>query len=146
MSITPCVIIKIEFSSHIKESFIFKPMISNNYSAYSIKICVEILRDIFYFPFWWYSRGLFELLIKLKNFLYNKQKSLALLIWIQNIFRPMYGQYDWAGILISFFIRSFQIIFRSLTMLLWVIFCLVVTSLWLVLPPLVIYEIIFQFL
>ena len=119
-------------------------MISNNYIIYSVKIIEKILIDIIYFPVWWYSRGLLNLFFKLKKFLYNKQRSLAILVWIKNIFKPMYGQYDFAGILISFFVRSFQIIFRSIVMLFWIIFAVIVFCSWVILPILVAYEIIFQ--
>ena len=111
---------------------------------YSVKIFIELIQDILYFPLWWYSRGLIKLLLRLKNFLVDKQKSLALLIWIKNIHKPMYGQYDWTGLLISFFMRLIQIIIRSVIMLFWLVAALVVLIFWLILPILVVYEIIFQ--
>jgi hypothetical protein len=119
---------------------------SNSFLFYGLKILTELVGDIFYFPLWWYSRGLFNLAIELFNFLKNKEKSLALLVWIKNIFRPMYGQYDLAGTLISFFVRLVQIIFRSIFMLFWLICCLAVAIGWLALPALTIYEIFFQFI
>lgn len=119
-------------------------MASNSFIFYSLKIMVELIRDILYFPLWWYSRGLINLILAIKNFLANKQKSLALMVWLKNIFKPMYGQYDWAGILISFLVRSAQIIVRSLAMLFWLFLCLAVIIFWLMLPALVAYEIIFQ--
>ena len=119
-------------------------MYSNSFIFYTGKIIFEIARDIIYFPLWWYSRGLFNLLLGVRDFLVDKQKSLALLVWIKNIFKPMYGQYDWQGFLISFFVRLVQIIFRSIFMLFWAILGLAVIIFWLFLPILVIYEIIFQ--
>ena len=119
-------------------------MISNNFGLYAGKILVDLVRDIIYFPFWWYSRGLKQVAVKLKNFLANKEKSLALFVWIKNIFRPMYAQYDWAGILISFFVRLFQIIVRGIFMIFWLALVLFVLGLWLILPVLAVYEIIFQ--
>ncbi|MDD5290837.1 MAG: hypothetical protein PHZ04_01855 [Patescibacteria group bacterium] len=119
-------------------------MISNNIGLYGGKIVLDLLRDIIYFPAWWYGRGLKQVAIGLKNFLVNKERSLALFVWIKNIFRPMYAQYDWAGILISFFVRLFQIIVRGIFMLFWLALALLILGLWLVLPILAIYEIIFQ--
>lgn len=119
-------------------------MITNNSILYSAKILGEVGRDILYFPAWWYSRGLLLLAKKLIIFLSNREKSLALLIWIKNIHRPMYGQYDWQGMLISFFMRIVQIIFRSIIMLFWLIITLIIFCSWIILPFLVIYEIIFQ--
>ncbi|MDP2708720.1 MAG: hypothetical protein Q8O93_01535 [bacterium] len=117
---------------------------SNSFVFYSLQILAELAWDILYFPAWWYSRGLLNLLAGLYDFLADKQKSLALLVWLKNIFRPMYGQYDWQGMLISFFMRLVQIIFRSVILLFWLMLCLAVVIFWLVLPPFVIYEIIFQ--
>ena len=119
-------------------------MLTNNFAIYGAKILVELIRDILYFPLWWYSKGLLKVLSWLRKFLVNKQKSLALLIWIKNIHRPMYGQYDWPGLLISFFVRLFQILVRSIVMLFWLIIALVIFCLWITLPVFVIYEIIFQ--
>jgi len=119
-------------------------MLTNNFAFYSLKILSELANEIIYFPVWWYSRGLINLMAILKKFLINKEKSLALLVWIKNIFRPMYGQYDWVGVLISFFMRIFQIIVRSLMMIFWLIIALLIFCFWLILPFLVIYEIIFQ--
>ncbi|MDO9399694.1 MAG: hypothetical protein Q7T79_03375 [bacterium] len=119
-------------------------MINNNLSFYSVKILAEIIRDILYFPVWWYSRGLNNVFKFLWKFLVNKQKSLGLLIWIKNIFIPMYGQYDWQGMLISFFVRLVQIIIRSFVMLFWLVLVVLVICTWLALPLLVIYEINFQ--
>ncbi len=119
-------------------------MITNNFGLHTGKIIVDLLKDIVYFPLWWYSRGLAQLVIKLKDFLLNKEKSLALLVWIKNIHKPMYGQYDWQGMLISFFMRLFQIIARGLFLLFWLILALVILLFWLILPIFVIYEIIFQ--
>lgn len=123
-----------------------KIMFSNSFIFYSLKIIAELIRDILYFPLWWYSRGLFNLILGVKNFLVDKQKSLALLVWLKNIFKPMYAQYDWQGMLISFLVRSVQIIFRSIFLLFWTILALAVIIFWLLLPILVIYEIIFQYL
>ena len=117
---------------------------TNNFALYGAKILGEIGRDILYFPVWWYTRGLMLFFKKLVVFLRNREKSLALLVWIKNIHRPMYGQHDWQGMLISFFMRAAQIIIRSIAMLFWLIVAVAVFCFWLALPILAIYEIIFQ--
>ena len=119
-------------------------MINNNLAFYSAKIMGEIGRDILMFPVWWYTRGLVQLLGGLREFLANREKSLALLVWIKNIAKPMYAQTDWQGRLISFFMRLIQIIFRSLALLFYVVLTIFVTAVWLVLPLFVTYEIFFQ--
>ena len=117
---------------------------SNSFVFYSLKIIVELVYEIFYFPVWWYWRGLLNLLIWARDFLINQQKSLALFVWVKNIFKPMFAQYDWQGILISFLVRVAQIIFRGIIMLLWLILALAVILFWILLPIIVIYEISFQ--
>lgn len=122
----------------------FKYMLNNNIGLYAGKIAADLIKNIIYFPVWWYSRGLKQLAIKLKGFLADKERSLALFVWMKNIFRPMYSQYDWPGMLISFFVRFFQIIFRGLIMIFWLALALTVFCFWLILPWLAVYEIIFQ--
>lgn len=105
-------------------------------------IFIDFLRDIAYFPFWWYSKGakkaLFFSLRKIKN----AEKRLGLKIWLVNLFRPMFGQYDMAGKIISFFIRLIQIIVRSILMLIWIILMIILFFVWLLLPLFIIYQII----
>lgn len=117
---------------------------SNSFIFYTLQILVELVWDVLYFPLWWYGRGLVNLIVGLIIFLADKQKALALYVWVKNIFRPMYAQYDWQGMLISFFMRLAQIIFRSVIMLFWLIVCLAVVIFWILFPVFVIYEIIFQ--
>lgn len=119
-------------------------MMTNNFVLYSLKILGEMMRDIVYFPLWWYSRGLLNLVERLINFVSDQEKSLALYIWIKNIFRPMYAQYDWQGRIISFLMRFIQIILRSLVMLFGILLAFVIFVFWVFLPPFVIYQIIFQ--
>ncbi|OGF24010.1 hypothetical protein A3H09_04020 [Candidatus Falkowbacteria bacterium RIFCSPLOWO2_12_FULL_45_13] len=121
-------------------------MATNSFIFYSVKIAGELIFDVLYFPLWWYSRGLVNIIVGVKDFLVNKQKSLALLVWIKNIFKPMYAQYDWQGMLISFFMRVIQIIFRSMTMLVWLVLSLAAIIFWTTLPALILYEITFQFI
>jgi hypothetical protein len=121
-------------------------MINNNPFFYFNKIILEIGWKIVYFPVWWYSKGLVNKLKKAKNFIKNKERALALIIWIKNINKPMYGQHDLTGTLISFFIRLFQIILRSIILFFWVLFQLLLVITWIILPIFVFYQIIFQIL
>ena len=117
---------------------------TNSSAFYVVKILGEIIWGVIYFPFWWYSRGLAQVLVFLKNFLKDKEKGLALFVWIKNIFRPMYAQTDRVGILISFFMRLFQIFARGLIMIFWSAVALAVFCFWLALPIAVVYEIYWQ--
>lgn len=119
-------------------------MFSHNSALYGSKIIGELVGDIIYFPLWWYTSGLIRMIVTLRVFLINREKSLALFVWAKNIFRPMFGQYDFQGRIISFFMRLFQIIVRGVAMLFWSILSLFFFLFWVLLPPLIIYEIYFQ--
>jgi hypothetical protein len=74
----------------------------------------------------------------------NSLKRLNLLVWIKNIFVPMYGQRDITGVLVSIFMRLVQIIFRSVAYIFILVSGLIALALWLILPALVLAGIIFQ--
>ncbi|MFA4942696.1 MAG: hypothetical protein WC564_03620 [Patescibacteria group bacterium] len=119
-------------------------MNSSHFLVYLPKILLQILRDFLYFPFWWYSVGLWRLLLKVGNFLREQQISLGLMVWVKNIFTPMYGQRDFVGKIISFVMRLVQIIARGALMIFWLLLCLVFIVFWIALPPLVVGEILYQ--
>ena len=106
-------------------------------SYYIIISIFDFLKEILYFPIWWYTKGSLNIIKFLFNFLKNIGKYFALCTWIKNIFKPMYSQYDIAGLIISFFIRSFQIIFRSVVMLFLFILSCGVFLIWLAIPVIV---------
>jgi len=121
-------------------------MVSNNFALYSLKIVTEIFKDIIMFPIWWYTRGFYYCLKGVWRFLKNRQDSLSLFVWVKNVFKPMYGQTDWQGILISIFIRVMQIFARSIAMVFWLLCSFIAIVLWLLVPLLVSYEITIQIL
>lgn len=119
-------------------------MEANNFFINIGKVIISFFWDIIYFPLWWYTKGLADLLIGLGSFLVSKERKLALFVWIKNIARPMYGERSFQGIMISFFMRLFQIIFRSLILLFWILACIMVICIWLALPLLILFEIYLQ--
>jgi len=119
-------------------------MFQHNFFTYSSKIILRIIADVFYFPIWWYSVGFFRLLKNVWNFLCGQEQSLGFFIWLKNIFVPMYGQRDWEGRIISFFIRLVQVIFRGFFLLIWAILLLLVILIWLLGPILLILALVWQ--
>jgi hypothetical protein len=119
-------------------------MFSQNFAIYASKIIVELVGSILYFPLWWYSRGLLLTIKGLNNFIIEREKGIGLSIWVKNLFKPMYGQRDWVGKAISFFMRLVQIIVRSLIMLFWIMLALLFLAFWVLLPPLVVMQMIYQ--
>lgn len=106
-----------------------------NFLYYFSKILLQVIWDFLYFPLWWYSAGLVKTVRAIGNFYHNQEASLSFLIWLKNIFVPMYGQHDITGRLISFFIRLVQVILRGLAMLIIVIAGLAFLIFYIILPP-----------
>ncbi|HNZ86500.1 MAG TPA: hypothetical protein PLD95_02675 [bacterium] len=104
-----------------------------------------IIYGILYFPIWWYSRGLFKVLLKSQKILSDAWENLGLSIQIKYLFKPMYAQRDLAGILISFFMRLLMLIYKSICMIFVLLWSAVLFLLWAFLPIIVIYGIIVNY-
>ena len=118
----------------------------HNFLTYSGKIIVSLVLELIYFPIWWYSVRFLRFFKNIRLFLIQREKSLGFLIWAKNILVPMYGQYDLAGRVISFFMRLVQIIARGFILLLWASLCFLALLLWLILPVALVYALLLQIL
>ena len=94
------------------------------------------------FPYWWYSRGLKEVFFILTHSIKRADERLGVGLWLGNLFNPMYGQRDWQGRVISFFMRVVQIIARSFVFVIWILIVLVLFVLWLAILPLAVYGVV----
>ena len=103
------------------------------------RLGLEAVLDIVYFPLWWYSGGLKHAILWCIGVLKNGNNTLAPGLWLKNIAVPMFGQYDWQGRLISFFMSLVQVIFRGLALVVWFAVCCVLVMAWLVFPLVVAY-------
>ncbi|MCX6792883.1 MAG: hypothetical protein NTY12_02565 [Candidatus Falkowbacteria bacterium] len=108
------------------------------------KVLIQFIWDLLYFPFWWYSRGFWEVLKWAGRFLLRQISITGLIVWVQNLFTPMFGQHDFSGVVISFFVRSIQIIVRSIVMLFWLFYVVAAILLWLIAPVYILYQLILQ--
>jgi hypothetical protein len=104
----------------------------------------DVLGGILNAPVFWYTRGAFDAFKYCARLIVRRWKSLALGVWIVNIFVPMYGQHDIAGSLISFFMRVIQIIVRGAVMIVWTILVAVMFVAYLLLPVLATFELLRQ--
>ncbi len=107
---------------------------SNHFFFYLGKISAQIVLDFLYFPLWWYSVGLLRLLKNLGLFLQERWMVIGAGVWLKNIFVPMYGQRDFASRAISFFVRIFQIIFRFIAFIFFVLLSLGGLFIWIAFP------------
>lgn len=110
----------------------------------SLKILIQFVWDVLYFPFWWYSLGFWGVLKWSGRFLLRQLSMTGLLVWVQNLFTPMFGQRDFSGVIISFFVRSIQIIARGILMFFWLCYVLAAILIWLIAPIYVLYQLVFQ--
>lgn len=108
---------------------------SRNLATQALKfVLVELIGDVLYFPVWWYSEGLKKATHFCLNQISDMEKSLALRVWLVNLFVPMYGQYDWQGRIISVFMRIAQIIYRIIALVLWSVFTAFIFLVYIILP------------
>jgi len=119
-------------------------MPSNNIFVYAGQVLWQLLRDLIYFPLWWYSVGLYKRLQWCLVFCADWWRGLALGTWIKYLFVPMYGQNDFAGRLISFLMRSFQIVIRLMAFLFWIMVALGIIVIWLLAPLIIVWQILYQ--
>jgi hypothetical protein len=105
------------------------------------KLFLEALLDIFYFPVWWYAGGALHAMRYCAVLLKQGNSRLAPGIWLANLFVPMFGQFDWQGRIVSFFMRLVQIIVRTIALTVWLLCCVLLFVLWLAIPIVVWYGI-----
>lgn len=103
---------------------------------------LDIIWDIVYFPIWWYSQGLLQTIKWAGLKIVNLERTLGLDIWLINLFRPMYGQGDLIGKLISFLMRVVQIVFRGMILILGSVCFLLLALVWLIAPLIIISQLI----
>lgn len=103
---------------------------------------LDIIWDIVYFPIWWYSQGLLQTIKWAVLKIVNLERTLSIGVWIVNLFRPMYGQRDLAGKLISFLMRIVQIVFRGMILVFGSLCFLLLAFAWLIAPLIIISQLI----
>ncbi len=103
------------------------------------RMVLEFFLDLLYFPLWWYSGGAKRVLWFCFGLIQDGNAQFVPWLWLKNIFVPMYGQRDIGGFLISIFVRFWNVIFRSILLLIWLAVVLFLFLIYLALPVLVVY-------
>ncbi len=106
------------------------------------RLFIEAVIDIFYFPLWWYTGGVLFAARKMIRYIHIGNEYLAPALWLKNLFVPMFGQNDFQGKLISFFMRFVQLIVRSGMLAVWIVFVFCLGIAWLAWPVIVVYSLI----
>lgn len=104
-------------------------------------IAVDLVGDFFYFPLWWYTKGFKKSIIFTLEKIKDAENSLGVGIWLKNLFKPMYGQYDIQGRIVSFLMRLIQLIFRSIVFGVFFVLILFIPIIWIFLPVFVFFQI-----
>ena len=126
----------------IKYDIIINKM-AENLLLNSIKFVIrDLLGDIIYFPIWWYTRGAKKVSLFCWHETKQATKRLSIGILFSHLLKPMYGQRDIAGRIISFFFRILQFVWHLLFLFLWLVIMLVVLVVWFGLPVFTIWQII----
>jgi hypothetical protein len=71
------------------------------------------LKELVLLPVWWYTTGLGLVLAWTGRSFKGSVKFFDLDVWVKNLFVPMYGEEGFTGRAISFGVRLFMIIIRS---------------------------------
>ncbi|MBP9760890.1 MAG: hypothetical protein KBD15_01455 [Candidatus Magasanikbacteria bacterium] len=98
------------------------------------RLVLEFFFDILYAPVWWYSVGAKQVLIALLRTAKHASLRLAPMLWLKNIFVPMFGQTDWQGRMVSFFMRLVNVIGRSFALVIVSVLLLGVFLFWVAVP------------
>jgi len=105
-------------------------------------IFVDLVLEIIYFPFWWYSSGLYRTGVFCLKGIKNQWNNMGLAIHFKFLFKPMYAQRDFAGRVISFFARFIQLIFKLVALLVSILSFLIVFLFWIALPMIIIWQVV----
>lgn len=97
-------------------------------------VFVDLIKSLLRWPFWWYSKGFLLAMQSARSAIENYAKTLAIGVWIKNIFVPMYGTRDWQSRLISVFMRTVQIVGRTIALCVWIFLVSVSILVYLALP------------
>jgi len=108
-------------------------------------IFIDIIGEILYFPIWWYTAGLKRTVLYIWNSIRSSFNNLALPIMFKNLFKPMFGQYDREGRIISFFMRIILTISRLVVFILFIIFYILLLIIWVVIPIIIVWGIVNNF-
>jgi hypothetical protein len=107
-------------------------------------IFTDLVGDIVKFPVWWYTTGLKKTALGCLKSIKAVEKRWNLRVWVKNIFVPMFGEYNWQGRIISFFMRVFQIIIRSIFVGIWAVIVFVLFVAYIALPIFIIWQILYH--
>jgi len=107
-------------------------------------VVVDFTLSVLYFPVWWYTAGVMKVLRLIRREVSSLGQSLNLKVLAQFLFKPMFGQRDIAGRIISFFVRIFHFLFLLIFTIVVTLLLLLLLVVWLLLPPFLLYNVLYH--
>lgn len=98
------------------------------------RILLDFVLHVFLFPLWWYTGGAKKVLLGCVGMIQHANRQFAPGLWAKNLFVPMFGQRDWQGRIMSFFMRLMNIIFRSILLSIWTVMVFFIFLIWIFVP------------
>ncbi len=107
-------------------------------------VFIDVVGDFLYWPIWWYTSGLKGRLRAMAEQIKMTWYSLGLGLWLKSMFKPMYADKSFTGRAISLVMRIIILFWKLFWMLLWLLIILCLLFVWLLIPPAVVYMIVYQ--
>lgn len=104
-------------------------------------VLVDFALNVVYFPVWWYTTGLLKVVNLVKREAGGLIRSLNLKTLARFLFKPMFGQNDIVGRLISFYVRSVHFVILTVYTLIYTVVMSLLFIVWILIPPAVAYMI-----
>ena len=108
-------------------------------------IVLDVVGNLLHFPIWWYSSGMKAAFFLALRQIRSMADYFALPILFKYWFKPMFGQSDVWGRLISFGVRTVQLIVFSIFQGIWSVLILALFLIWPLFPIFATLEFLFQF-
>lgn len=100
----------------------------------------QALAELAVAPLWWYTGGLLNVISWWLRQLAEGAKRLSLKVLLSHWLQPMYGQYDTAGRIISFVLRTVVIVWHILMMVAWLAAVTVGLALYILIPAVAVWQ------
>lgn len=108
-------------------------------------IAKETVGSLLYFPIWWYTEGAMKVLRLIGREVGSFAKTLRIRTLFRFLLKPMFGQTDIWGRIISFGVRIVHAFVLLFVTIFYTIFLTLLFLVWIALPPLMIAALIYHF-
>ncbi len=107
-------------------------------------LIIDFVGSVLYFPVWWYTVGLAHVARLVGRQVHGLTQALNLRILFQFLLKPMFGQYDIWGRIISFGVRIVHFILLFIFTLVMTVVMSLLCVLWVLLPVFVLWSILYH--